>query len=164
MRFSNIFYFYRMNILFVCLGNICRSPLADGIMRNLVKEKGLNWKIDSAGTANYHVNEPPDKRAQKISKKYNVDISELRGRQFSITDFDEFDYIFAMDTQNYQDILKLSRNDNDKSKVELFLNRLEPGKNRSVRDPWYDDDLFEPVYLEIEKTCKRIVIDLRCEM
>ncbi len=146
-----------MNLLFVCLGNICRSPLADGIMRDLVKKNNLNWKVDSAGTANYHVGEHPDKRAQRVAKKFEVDISGLVGRQFTVNDFDEFDYIFAMDAQNYQDILKLARNENDKAKVELFLNRLEPGMNRVVRDPWYDDALFEPVFREIEKTCILIV-------
>lgn len=150
-----------MNLLFVCLGNICRSPLADGIMRDLVKKNNLNWKVDSAGTANYHVGEHPDKRAQKIAKKFGVDISELVGRQFIVEDFDEFDYIFAMDAQNYQDIMKLARNENDKAKVELFLNRLEPGMNRGVRDPWFDDALFEPVFKEIEKSCAAILEDLR---
>jgi protein-tyrosine phosphatase len=149
-----------MKILFVCLGNICRSPIADGVMRSLVAKHNLNWQIDSAGTSNYHINEAPDKRAQKISKKYGVDISELRGRQFTQSDFDEFDYIFAMDASNYQNILKLARNQQDINKVELFLNRLEPGMNRGVQDPWYDDALFEPVFKEIEKTCKLILSDL----
>jgi protein-tyrosine phosphatase len=150
-----------MKILFVCLGNICRSPIADGVMRNLVTKHKLNWQIDSAGTANYHVGEVPDKRAQKISKKFGVDISDLRGRQFVQSDFDDFDYIFAMDASNYQNILKLARNQEDINKVELFLNRLEPGMNRGVQDPWYDDALFEPVYKEIEQTCKLIIKDLR---
>jgi protein-tyrosine phosphatase len=149
-----------MKILFVCLGNICRSPIADGVMRNLVAQHNLNWQIDSAGTSNYHIGEAPDKRAQKISKKYGVDISELRGRQFTQSDFEEFDYIFAMDASNYQNILKLARNQQDIDKVELFLNRLEPGMNRGVQDPWYDDALFEPVFKEIEKTCKLILSDL----
>ena len=145
-----------MNLLFVCLGNICRSPLADGIMRDLVKKNNLNWKVDSAGTANYHVGEHPDKRAQKVAKKFGVDISNLTARQFSVKDFDDFDIIFAMDAQNYQDIIKLARDEKDKSKVELFLNRLEPGMNRGVRDPWFDDALFEPVFKEIEATCLKI--------
>lgn len=146
-----------MNLLFVCLGNICRSPLADGVMRNLVQKNNLNWVVDSAGTANYHVGEHPDKRAIQIAKKYDVDISSLVARQFTVNDFDNFDHIFAMDAQNYQDILKLARNEHDKSKVELFLNRLEPGMNRGVRDPWFDDALFEPVFKEIEATCLLIV-------
>ncbi len=146
-----------MKLLFVCLGNICRSPIADGIMRDLVKMKNLNWIVDSAGTANYHIGEHPDKRAQSVAKKHNVDISSLTARQFSSTDFDDFDYIFAMDAQNYQDIIKLARNEQDKFKVELFLNRLEPGINRGVRDPWFDDALFEPVFNEIEACCKAIL-------
>ena len=146
-----------MNLLFVCLGNICRSPLADGVMRSLVQKNNLKWVVDSAGTANYHVGEHPDKRAIKIAKKYGVDISNLVARQFTVNDFDNFDHIFAMDAQNYQDILKLARNDQDKAKVELFLNRLEPGMNRGVRDPWFDDALFEPVFKEIEATCLLIV-------
>lgn len=149
-----------MNLLFVCLGNICRSPLADGIMRDLVKKNKLNWIIDSAGTSNYHIGEQPDKRAQNIAKKFGVDISNLSARQFGVQDFDQFDIIFAMDAQNYQDILKLARNEFDKAKVELFLNRLEPGMNRGVRDPWFDDALFEPVFKEIEETCSIILKDL----
>ncbi len=149
-----------MKILFVCLGNICRSPIADGVMRSLVAKHNLNWQIDSAGTSNYHINEAPDKRAQKISKKFGVDISDLRGRQFSSIDFDEFDYIFAMDASNYQNIIKLARSQSDIDKVELFLNRLEPGMNRGVQDPWYDDALFEPVFKEIEKTCELILSEL----
>jgi len=148
-----------MNILFVCLGNICRSPLADGVMRSLVKKHQLPWTVDSAGTANYHIGEAPDKRAQEIAKKNGVDISGLRGRQFQVNDFDYFDYIFAMDASNYQNIVKLARNQEDINKVELFLNRLEPGMNRGVKDPWYDDALFEPVYKEIEQTCKAIIRD-----
>ncbi len=148
-----------MKILFVCLGNICRSPLADGVMRSLVEKHQLPWIVDSAGTANYHVGEAPDKRAQAIAKNNGVDISGLRGRQFQTIDFDEFDYIFAMDASNYQNIVKLARNEQDKDKVELFLNRLEPGKNRGVQDPWYDDALFEPVFKEIEQTCGVIIRD-----
>lgn len=146
-----------MKVLFVCLGNICRSPLADGVMRDLVMKRKLSWKVDSAGTSNFHIGEHPDARAIKVAKKFGVDISSLVARQFSVQDFDDFDIIFAMDSQNYQDILKLARNEKDISKVELFLNSLEPGMNRGVRDPWFDDALFEPVYKEIEETCKLIV-------
>lgn len=146
-----------MKILFVCLGNICRSPIADAVMRSMVNDENLSWHIDSAGTSNYHVGEAPDKRTQKITKEYGIDSSFLRARQFNVNDFDEFDVIYAMDQNNFNDILRLARNDADKSKVELFLNELEPGKNRGVRDPWYDDALFEPVFLEIQATCKKII-------
>src|SRR5205085_11264860 len=101
----------------VCLGNICRSPMAEGILRKKITEKNLSFIVDSAGTANYHVGEPPDERAINTSKKFNVDISKLRGRQFTTKDFDTFDRIYAMDNSNYKNILRLARNENDKKKV-----------------------------------------------
>lgn len=146
-----------MKILFVCLGNICRSPLADGVLRQLAADKGLDWEIDSAGTGNWHVGEAPDKRAIAIAKKYGVDISGLRARQFKAADFRHYDKIWVMDTQNYQDVIKQSSDPAEQAKVALFLNELEPGKNEGVKDPWYDDALFEPVYLQVEKTCKKII-------
>ncbi|MFN5706238.1 MAG: low molecular weight protein-tyrosine-phosphatase [bacterium] len=146
-----------MRILFVCLGNICRSPLADAVMRDLCVKNNLDWTIDSAGTSNYHIGEHPDKRAQKISQKFGVDSSYLKARQFSVTDYDDFDVIYAMDQNNYNDIIRLARNDSDSAKVKLFLNELEPGMNRGVRDPWFDDKLFEPVFVEIRETCEVIL-------
>jgi protein-tyrosine phosphatase len=147
-------------ILFVCLGNICRSPLADGIMRKKIKERGLNWQVDSAGTGNWHINEAPDPRAQAIAEKYGYNISNLKARQFQLSDFEEFDHIFAMDHQNYQDIKSLQPSTEQLEKLELFLNRLNPGLNQGVRDPWFDDALFEPVLLEIEACCDKILNDL----
>src|SRR5207253_406313 len=96
-------------ILFVCLGNICRSPLAEGILRDKLKSRNVEVEIDSAGTASYHVGEPPDERAIKIAKKYGVDISKLRGRQFSAKDFDDFDLIYVMDNSNYTDVIALAK-------------------------------------------------------
>ena len=150
-----------MRILFVCLGNICRSPLADAVMRDLCAKYNLDWTIDSAGTSNYHIGEAPDKRAQKISEKFGVDSSFLKARQFSVNDYDDFDIIYAMDQNNYNDIIRLARNESDKEKVKLFLNELEPGMNRGVRDPWFDDALFEPVYMEIRETCEAILLKYR---
>ena len=146
-----------MNILFVCLGNICRSPLADGLMREFVKNQNLDWTVDSAGTGNWHSGEAPDIRAQKIAKKNGIDISTLVARQFSMDDFDTFDVIYAMDASNYNDLRKLCRNDQDLSKIKLFLNELNPGKNEGVVDPWFDDKLFEPVFLQIKQTCEQIL-------
>lgn len=146
-----------MNILFVCLGNICRSPLADGLMREFVKNQKLDWTVDSAGTGNWHSGEAPDIRAQKIAKKNGIDISTLVARQFSIDDFDTFDVIYAMDASNYNDLRKLCRNDQDLSKIKLFLNELNPGKNEGVVDPWFDDKLFKPVFLQIKQTCEQIL-------
>lgn len=141
-----------MKILMVCLGNICRSPLAEGILRHLSAQKGLDWEIDSAGTGNWHVGHPPDRRSVAVSKRHGIDISGLRGRQFSTEDFDRFDRIFVMDLDNYRDVLVKARSDADRQKVQLLLEDQQP-----VPDPWYDDALFEPVYRLIHDACERIV-------
>lgn len=136
-----------MKVVMVCLGNICRSPMADGLLRKKIKEAGLTVVVDSAGTANYHVGEAPDHRMIETGNKYNCDISFLRARQFSTQDFDDFDLIYAMDVSNYNNILKLSRQDTDSAKVKLILNELYPGENRSVPDPYYGGEQgFVEVY------------------
>ncbi len=136
----------------VCLGNLCRSPLAEGILRHLSSQKGLNWQIDSAGTGNWHVGHPPDRRSIAVAKKHGIDISGLRGRQFSTADFDQFDRIFVMDLDNYRDVLQKARSEADRLKVQLLLNDQQP-----VPDPWYDDALFEPVFKLIQGACERII-------
>ncbi|UYQ93435.1 low molecular weight phosphotyrosine protein phosphatase [Chitinophaga horti] len=141
-----------MRILMVCLGNICRSPLAEGIMRHLATEQRLGWTVDSAGTGNWHVGDPPDPRSVQVARKHGIDISGLRGRQFQTADFDNFDRIFVMDLNNYRDVLGKSRSEEDRNKVQLLLDQQQP-----VPDPWYDDALFEPVYQLILNGCKRIV-------
>ncbi|WP_109699911.1 low molecular weight protein-tyrosine-phosphatase [Chitinophaga deserti] len=141
-----------MKILMVCLGNLCRSPLAEGILRHLSSQKGLNWQIDSAGTGNWHVGHPPDRRSIAVAKKHGIDISGLRGRQFSTADFDQFDRIFVMDLDNYRDVLQKARSEADRLKVQLLLNDQQP-----VPDPWYDDALFEPVFKLIQGACERII-------
>lgn len=146
-----------MKILFVCLGNICRSPLADGILRHLAAEKHLDWEIDSAGTGGWHAGEAPDKRAIAVAKKHGVDISFLRARKFMPADFDYYDKIWVMDAQNYQDVMAQSSNVTDAEKVDLFLNLIEPGRNQGVKDPWYDDALFEPVFTQVEQACQEII-------
>ncbi|MEC5142199.1 low molecular weight protein-tyrosine-phosphatase [Chitinophaga sp. 212800010-3] len=140
-----------MKILMVCLGNICRSPLAEGIMRHLAAEKGLQWEIDSAGTGNWHVGHAPDHRSIREARKHGVDISGLRGRQFQTADFDQFDHIYVMDRNNYADVLRKARNEADKAKVEFLL-----AGNKDVPDPWYDDALFAPVYKMIYEACDTI--------
>lgn len=134
----------------VCLGNICRSPLAHGIMEHIVKEKGLDWEVDSAGTGNWHIGSAPDRRSIAVAKNYGVDISNQCCRQFDVSDFDEFDLIFVMDKMNLRDVLALARNKEDKNKVRLLL-------NTEVPDPYYEDDQFDPVYQMVEKGCRRIV-------
>ncbi|MNJ85636.1 Low molecular weight protein-tyrosine-phosphatase YfkJ [compost metagenome] len=129
-----------MRILMVCLGNICRSPMADGWLRHKNKKYGLSLEIDSAGTADYHVGKKPDDRMRRLSLEYGVSIDELRARQFSVSDFDNYDIIFAMDKNNRQNILRMARNEDDKQKVRLFLNELRPNEDLEVPDPYYGTD------------------------
>ncbi len=146
-----------MKILMVCLGNICRSPIADGIMRKLISDHRLDWEIDSAGTGSWHVGEAPDARAQKTALGFGVDISPLRARLFTSRDFDAFDKIYVMDSSNYRDVIAQARNDEDRHKVEILLNLVEPGRNKAVPDPWYDEKLFVPVFRMIEEACQEII-------
>ena len=120
-------------ILMVCLGNICRSPLAEGILKS--KLSSDNFYVDSAGTANYHTGELPDIRSIQIAQKYQIDISDQRGRQFNVKDFDVFDHIYVMDRTNYRNVISLARNNNDKRKVKLILKELYPEENLDVPDP-----------------------------
>ena len=142
-------------ILMVCLGNICRSPLAEGILKSKLPEN--NFFIDSAGTSNYHIGEQPDKRSIEIAKKFNIDISQQKARQFNLSDFDNFDYIYAMDSDNYRNILNLSRNTEDELKVKHILNPLNDSLTVDVPDPYYGGDQgFENVYLLLDKACDSI--------
>lgn len=129
-----------MRVLMVCLGNICRSPMADGWLRRRIEEFGLKMEADSAGTAGYHIGERPDPRMRKWAKNYGVDLDELRARQFSADDFDRFDRIFVMDKSNYANVIRLARSESDRSKVALYLNELYPGEDREVPDPYYGTD------------------------
>jgi protein-tyrosine phosphatase len=129
-----------MRVLMVCLGNICRSPMADGWLRHKISEHGLNMEVDSAGTASYHIGAQPDSRMRMWSKTYGVNIDELRARQFSAADFDRFDRIFVMDKSNMRNVLRLATTDEDRSKVSLYLNELYPGEDREVPDPYYGSD------------------------
>lgn len=141
-------------ILMVCLGNICRSPLAEGILQSKLSK---DFIVDSAGTANYHVNSTPDKRSIAVARKYGLDISNLRGRQFDISDFDLFDFIYVMDESNFQNVVKLARNAEDIAKVKLILNEVHPGKNYEVPDPYYrGDNGFENVYQMLDEACDNI--------
>ena len=142
-------------ILMVCLGNICRSPLAEGILRSKLP---LNdFMVDSAGTADYHVGDKPDRRSIAVAKKYGLDISNLKGRQFSSKDFDNFDHIFVMDESNYTNVVSLARNEQDKDKVKFILNEVYPGQNYSVPDPYYGGDSgFENVYKMLDEACSII--------
>jgi len=143
-----------MKILMVCLGNICRSPLAHGIMEHLAKENGLDWEIDSAGTGNWHVGEGPDQRSVRTAREHGIDISGQVCRLFRVSDFDTYDQIFVMDKNNFGDILAMARNQEDIKKVKLLLG------DKVVPDPYYNDSQFEPVFQMIEEGCKEIIKQL----
>jgi len=145
-----------MKILMVCLGNICRSPLAEGILKN--KTQNLDVFVDSAGTSSYHVGNLPDSRSIEIANKNGIDLTYQRARQFSEKDFDDFDKIYAMDTNNYSNIISLGRNQSDRDKVDVILNELTPKSYDSVPDPYYGaGDGFQVVYDMIDNACDAIV-------
>ncbi|MDI3318190.1 low molecular weight protein-tyrosine-phosphatase [Pinibacter soli] len=147
-----------MNILMVCLGNICRSPLAEGILQEKAASAGLNWYVDSAGTNGYHVGEAPHPLSQKVALINGIDISAQRSRRFVAEDFDKFDKIYAMAEDVVSDIRRIAKNKFDKSKVELLLNELYPGKNMDVPDPWYGAEPgYHEVYSLIDKACDMVV-------
>jgi protein-tyrosine phosphatase len=141
-----------IKILMVCLGNICRSPLAEGILSS--KLPCNKFEVDSAGTGTWHIGRQPDPRSIAIAKKNRIDISHQKGRQFKISDFDTFDYIYVMDISNYWDIIKLSDDQEQTKKVQLILNELFPDENVDVPDPYYGlANGFESVYRMLDETC-----------
>lgn len=137
-----------MKILMVCLGNICRSPIAEGILRQKLQDQGFNdVQTDSAGTSSYHIGEAPDSRMRQTAKSNGVNIDDLKARQFVVADYDKFDLIYAMDSSNYNNMIALARNEDDKSKVKLILNEINPGANNAVPDPYYGgDEGFQHVF------------------
>ena len=142
----------------VCLGNICRSPLAEGILKHKAQQAGLDWYIDSAGTNGYHVGEAPHRLSQKVAKLNGIDICEQRARQFVKEDMERFDKIYAMADDVVEDIRRIAKNNFDESKVDLFLNELHPGQHRSVPDPWYGTEPgYHEVYHLINETCDEII-------
>jgi protein-tyrosine phosphatase len=146
-----------MKILMVCLGNICRSPLAEGIMKARAAEARLPWTVDSAGTGYWHTGELPDRRSIQVGKQHGIDITDQRARQFHPDDFDRFDRIFVMDTNNRRDVLMLAKSEEHRSKVSLMLDETHPGEERSVPDPYYDDNGFEAVYQMLDEACRRFI-------
>lgn len=143
-----------MRILLVCLGNICRSPLAEGILRHKVTQRNLDWQIESAGTGDWHVGQPPDPRSVAIALQNGIDISNQRGQHFQQVDFERFDKIIVMDNSNRRDVLRLAKTDTDRAKVERMLDYSHPGQDRSVPDPYYGgQDGFEAVFSLLDTAC-----------
>lgn len=147
-----------MRILFVCLGNICRSPIAEGILRHYSNEYHLNWEIASAGLESYHAGSAPHQYSQKICRLNGVDISAQRAKKFSVRDLENYDKVYAMSEDVYDEIIQMTGNKFSAVSLDLFLNELMPGSNTSVPDPWYGDEAgYKPVYEMINKTCKIII-------
>lgn len=142
----------KKKILMVCLGNICRSPLAEGILKSKVDPEKVF--VDSAGTGHWHVGDLPDERSIEVARKYNLDITDQRGRQFSVKDFDDFDIIYVMDNSNKENVLALAQNEDHRKKVKLFLDEIFPGENVDVPDPYFGGRMgFEKVYKMLDQTC-----------
>ena len=146
-----------MKILMVCLGNICRSPLAEGILAAKAAEKGLNWVVDSAGTGNWHEDSLPDYRSIAVAKKYGIDLTNQRARQLQSTDLQDFDLIFAMDSSNFSNIKKMAKNETQIRKIHLIRNLVKPNESLSVPDPYFDDNGFEEVYWMLDEACNKIL-------
>jgi low molecular weight protein-tyrosine phosphatase len=151
-----------MKILMVCLGNICRSPLAEGIMQHKAREAGLHWTVESAGTNGYHIGEAPHRLSQKVALLHGIDISCQRARRFTAADFHRFDKIYAMAEDVIEEIRRIARKDFDASRVDLLMNALYSGKNVDVPDPWYGEEPgYHEVYEMIDKACENIIKEYR---
>ncbi len=140
----------------VCLGNICRSPLAEGILKSKINTDSVF--VDSAGTGDWHVGQLPDSRSIEVAKIHDIDLTNQRGRQFTQKDFSEFDYIFVMDNSNKENVLQLAQNTSEIEKVQLILDEIFPFENVDVPDPYYGGEQgFEGVYQMLDKACDEIV-------
>tara|TARA_B110000503_G_scaffold106549_1_gene159148 strand:+ start:170 stop:619 length:450 start_codon:yes stop_codon:yes gene_type:complete len=148
----------------VCLGNICRSPLAEGILDKKISENGLDVIVDSAATSDYHIGDKPDPRSISKAAEYGIDITAQRGRQLQNSDFQEFDRIFVMDTSNYSNTVALTNKIEEINKVEMILNLINPGSNQSVPDPYFGgEDGFENVYRLLDAACDVIIKQIKNE-
>lgn len=147
----------------VCLGNICRSPLAEGVLRHKLEQAGLaHIQVDSAGTSGWHNGEHPDARSVRNAKEHGINISKLVSRKFTVHDFDEFDRIYVMDASNFRDVTALAKSEIHLGKVDFLLNAKWPGKNMAVPDPYYSgEDGFEKVFRLVEEACDAITAELK---
>jgi protein-tyrosine phosphatase len=142
----------------VCLGNICRSPLAEGILQKKAEESGLDWTIESAGTNGYHIGEAPHPLSQKVARLNGIDISCQRARRFVPEDFEKYDKIYALAEDVLDDIRRIAKSKYDAKKIDLFMNELYPGRDMDVPDPWYGPEPgYHDVYKMIAAVCDRII-------
>jgi len=150
--------FAAMKILMVCLGNICRSPLAEGILQDKAAKAGLRWSIESAGTNGFHIGEAPHRLSQKVALQHGIDISRQRARLFVTADFDNYDKIYAMAEEVVDEMKWIAKNKFNPGKVDLLMNELYPGKNKDVPDPWYGPEPgYHEVYDMIDAACDKII-------
>lgn len=147
-----------MKILMVCLGNICRSPLAEGIMQHKIKQQALPWQVDSAGTGGWHAGEQPDTRSLQMAQKHGLDISQQRARKVHVHDFDQFDLILAMDSRNYDDLLRMAPSEEYHAKIKCIL-PFAHGTSGDVPDPYYDGS-FQRVYDLLDDACDKVLEQL----
>ncbi len=153
-----------MKILMVCLGNICRSPLAEGIMRKKMEDNHIAGEVDSCGFEPFHAGDTPDKRSIEVARQHGIDISEHRGKLFSKSYFDSFDRIYVMDSANYRDVASAARNDTDMKKVDFIMNMAFPGSNQPVPDPYYGGQSgFSKTWELLDVATDRIIESIRKE-
>lgn len=147
-----------MKILMVCLGNICRSPLAEGILQDKILRYDLPWNVGSAGTNGIHTGEPPHRLSQKVARHYGIDISGQRARDFQPADFERYDLVYAMAGDVVREIRQIAGNRFDSSKTDLLMNLVQPGRNQDIPDPWYGPEAgYHEVYTMIDQACEALV-------
>jgi protein-tyrosine phosphatase len=144
-----------MKVLMICLGNICRSPLAEGVLKKKIAEKQLDWEVDSAGTGGWHVGSLPDKRSIDVAKKHGIDLTDQRARKFVRSDLDTFDLVLTMDRENYNDIQRFAKTDEHRAKTHLIMNFSRPNSDFEVPDPYYDNR-FQLVYDLLDEACEAV--------
>jgi len=146
------------SVLFVCLGNICRSPMAHGIFRDKVTELGLDFEVESAGTSSFHNGELPDERAIATLQAKGIDIMDLRSRLFIESDFEDYDYIFTMDSSNQSNVMEMAKNRNHSNHPKMIMNEVYPNENISVPDPYYGGSTgFEDVFKMLDKALDEFI-------
>jgi protein-tyrosine phosphatase len=145
-----------MKVLMICLGNICRSPLAEGILKHKLQQNGKDWCVDSAGIGGWHAGELPDKRSIAIAKKKGIDITEQRARKFQPADLDNFDLVLAMDEENYGDLMRTAKTEKQRQKIDLIMHFSRPNTQTIVPDPYYDNR-FEIVFDLLDEACDEII-------
>ncbi len=147
-----------LKFLMVCLGNICRSPIAHGLLKHKAGELGLNWEVDSAGTSDWHEGELPNENSIEVMRRHGIDINYQRSRPVEVEDLQHFDVIYAMDSSNYETLITMARSQAEKDKVLLIMNEVYPGENRKVPDPWsLSFDHYEDVYQMLDQATDKII-------